>query len=181
MNEPHDLPKGAWVEASAAAARAIRAGNDSTRLFVAGDRWSSAAHWERVNPSTPWIDDPLNKVSYEAHCYLDQNGAGEYLLDYQEELAFDPNLAERAATRVKPFLRWLEENEAEGFLGEFAVPAGDTRWLPLLRDLLARMDAAKVPTAWWAAGEHWGDYPLSLQPRRSREAPHPVELELFGS
>jgi endoglucanase len=181
MNEPHDLPPGAWVEASAAAAQAIRAGGDSARLFVAGNRWSSAAHWERVNPATPWIEDSLNKVSYEAHCYLDQNGSGEYALDYQEELDFDPNLAARAATRLKPFLRWLEENEAEGFLGEFAVPTGDARWLPLLRDMVARLDAAKVTTAWWAAGEHWGDYPLALEPRRSREAPHPIEYELFGS
>ena len=179
MNEPHDLSKGAWVEASALAAKAIREGGDSTRLYVAGDRWSSAAHWERVNPSSPWIEDPLNKVSYEAHCYLDQDGSGEYMLDFQEELSFDPNLPSRAATRLKPFLRWLEENHAEGFLGEFAVPANDPRWLPLLRDLITRMDAAGVPTAWWAAGEHWGDYPLALQPRRRRDAPQPVEDELF--
>ena len=71
MNEPHDLPEGAWIEASRKAAEAIRNQGDRTRLYVAGDRWSSSAHWDRYNPQHPWIEDPEGRVTYEAHCYLD--------------------------------------------------------------------------------------------------------------
>ena len=181
MNEPHDLPDGAWVSASQAASAAIRAEGDRTPLFVAGDRWSSAAHWDLVNPAAPWIDDPLGLVTYEAHCYLDQNGAGEYHHSYAQELEMDPDLQERGEERLEPFLRWLEEHDADGFLGEFAVPAQDHRWCALLPRLLDRLDGARVQTAWWAAGERWGDYALSLQPRGEAEANLPAHAQLFRS
>ena len=169
MNEPHDLPDGAWVSASKAASSAIRAEGDRTPLYVAGDRWSSAAHWDEVNPAAPWIDDPLGLVTYEAHCYLDHNGSGEYRHSYAEELEMDPDLKERGEERLEPFLKWLEDHGAKGFLGEFAVPAKDPHWCALLPNVLDRLDGARVQTAWWAAGERWGDYPLSLQPRHDAE------------
>jgi endoglucanase len=179
MNEPHDLPDGAWVAASQAATAAIRAEGDQTPLFVAGERWSSAAHWSLVNPAAPWIEDPLGRVTYEAHCYLDQNGAGEYHHSYTQELEMDSGLTERGEKRLEPFLNWLEENDADGFLGEFAVPAQDHRWCALLPRLLNRLDAARVQTAWWAAGERWGDYALSLQPKGDADALTPAQAQLF--
>ena len=180
MNEPHDLPAGAWVQASQAAAEAIRDEGDQTMLYVAGDRWSSVAHWARVNPSSPWVDDPLDKVTYEGHCYLDQNGSGKYALSYEEELSFDPDLPQRAESKLTPFLEWLEKNGAVGFLGEFAVPVQDPAWCGLLRPMLECLDGAGIQSAWWAAGEYWGDYPLSLQPpSRGKRAPLPAEVELF--
>lgn len=179
MNEPHDLPEGAWVRASARATEAIRAEGDQTTLYVAGDRWSSAAHWAFVNPAGPWVDDPLDKVIYEAHCYLDQDGSGEYHLSYAQERDSDPDLESRSQERLTPFLDWLEAHGAEGFLGEFAVPAQDHRWTALLPPMLRRLDQARVNTAWWAAGEWWGDYPLSLQPTGREEDPWPAQAELF--
>ena len=181
MNEPHDLPDGAWVSASQAASAAIRGEGDRTPLYVAGDRWSSAAHWDTVNPAAPWIDDPLGRITYEAHCYLDQDGSGEYHLSYAEELEMDPDLKQRGEKRLEPFLRWLREHGAEGFLGEFAVPVEDHRWCGLLPRFLDRLDGARVQTAWWAAGERWGDYALSLQPRDNAEETLPAEAQLFRS
>jgi endoglucanase len=179
MNEPHDLPAGAWVQASSEAAEAIRGEGDPATLYVAGDRWSSVTHWDRVNPSSPWIHDSLGEVVYEGHCYLDQNGSGKYPISYAEELAFDPEVTTRAEANLTPFLEWLETNGARGFLGEFAVPVRDPAWCALLRPMLERLDAASVQSAWWAAGEYWGDYPLSLQPGKRGETPRPAEVELF--
>lgn len=179
MNEPHDLPENAWVLASQAAVAAIRDEGDHTRLYVAGERWSSSPHWDLVNPSTPWIEDPQNKVTYEAHCYLDQDGSGEYHLSFEEELEYDPDLRTRAVERLEPFLKWLESNNAEGILGEFAVPTHDHRWASLLPPLLHALDTRGVQTAWWAAGENWGDYPLSLQPGQEGARIKPAQVELF--
>jgi len=179
MNEPHDLPDKAWVHASQAAAESIRGEGDKTRLYVAGDRWSSSPHWDLVNPSSPWIQDPENKVTYEAHCYLDQDGSGEYHKSYEEELEFDPDLRTRAVERLEPFLKWLETNNADGLLGEFAVPVDDHRWAALLPGMLKSLDRARVQTAWWAAGDKWGNYPLSLQVGRDASRLRPAEVELF--
>lgn len=179
MNEPHDLSPGAWCEASQAATEAIRDEGDRTPLFVAGDRWSSSAHWQRANPSGPWIDDPLDSVVYEAHCYLDRDGSGHYASSLEDEHEFDPALMERAEARLEPFLDWLQATGARGFLGEFGVPAGDPAWCGLLRPMLERLDSAGVECAWWAAGEHWGEHPLSLQPRKKGSEPRPAEVELF--
>lgn len=181
MNEPHDLPDKAWVRASRAAAAAIRSEGDKTRLYVAGERWSSSPHWDLVNPSSPWIEDPENLVTYEAHCYLDQNGSGEYHKTFEEELEYDPSLGTRAVERLEPFLKWLEDNNADGLLGEFAVPVDDHRWTALLAPMLQALDRAGVQTAWWAAGEHWGKYTLSLQPGKDPNRVPPAEVELFGA
>lgn len=179
MNEPHDLPEGAWVEASKKAVEAIRAEGDKTRIYVAGDRWSSSAHWDRSNPERPWIDDPEARITYEAHCYLDQNGSGTYQKSFEEELEYDPELRTRAAKRLQPFLDWLRDNGAEGMLGEFAVPVQDRSWVSLLPSMLATLDRAGVQSTWWAAGERWGNYPLSLQPAAEQGAVCPAEVELF--
>jgi endoglucanase len=179
MNEPHDLPDGAWVQASRVALEAIRDEGDLTPVFVSGDRWASAAHWQRVNPPGPWLDDPQDAVVYEAHCYLDQDGSGHYRRSHAEELEFDAELAGRAEARLSPFLDWIEASGAQGFLGEFAVPATDPEWCTLLRPMLERLDSAGVECAWWAAGEHWGDHPLSLQPGRKGTPVRPAEAELF--
>ncbi len=179
MNEPHDLPAGAWGRASRAAVEALRQEGDSARVFIAGEDWSHASDWRRVNPSQPWIEDPLGLVTYEAHCYLDQDSSGEYRLTYDQELEFDAHLKDRARLRLAPFLSWLNEWSQDGILGEFGVPSADRRWAALLPGLLRVLDESRVPAIWWAAGESWGDYPLSLQPLKKGAEPRPAEIELF--
>jgi endoglucanase len=181
MNEPHDLAAGAWVRASRAAVEAIRREGDRTPIYVAGDRWSDAGRWTQVNPTSPWIEDPENKITYEAHCYLDHDGSGQYELTYEEELDYDPYIKGRAAKRLGPFLGWLKEWGVEGALGEFAVPCQNEPWTALLPEMMKLLDEAHVPSYWWAAGEYWGDYPLSLQPPCEQEPPRSAQLELFRS
>lgn len=179
MNEPHDLPAGAWVGASRAAVEAIRSQGDKTPIYVAGDRWSDASRWDTVNPESPWIEDPLGLVTYEAHCYLDHDGSGHYELSYEQELDYDPELGQRARRRLQPFLTWLEEWGVPGCLGEFAVPCEHVSWTALLPEMLQLLDEACVPTYWWAAGDHWGDYPLALRPAVEHDTPCPAQAKLL--
>ena len=50
-------------------------------------------------------------------------------------------------------------------MGEIGVPGHEKRWEPLLRDAISLFDMAEMPSCYWAAGEWWGDYPLSVQQR----------------
>jgi len=165
MNEPHDLPDGAWKLCSQAAVSAIRKRGDKTAVLVAGDDWSNSELWEQANGPNSWIDDPANNFIYEAHCYFDYDASGEYKTGYDRELWLDPDLTKRPQTRLQPFINWCRRNHARGLMGEIGVPGHEKRWEPLLRDAIALLDMAEIPSCYWAAGEWWGDYPLSLQPR----------------
>ena len=58
MNEPHDLPSGAWKSASRAVVHALREASDNTLVFVGGDQWSKSESWLEVNGQHAWINDP---------------------------------------------------------------------------------------------------------------------------
>ena len=181
MNEPHDMGTADWHAISARTVEAIRSEGDSTPVLVSGERWGSASKWPWVNPPEPWIDPSGGRVLYEAHCYLDHDGSGKYQRSFAEESAEEPAIRERVLDLIEPFLDWLRRNEVEGVVGELGIPVHDPDWLELLRPLLSRMDEAGVPALLWAAGEAWGDYPLSLQPREGEEAATPlVEAFLEG-
>lgn len=179
MTGPHDLAKGTWVRASNAAVEAIRLENDLTPVFVAGNGRSRASAWATQNPGEPWIEDPLDRVIYEAHCYLDDDESGQYRMSFDEELKADSKLKERSQKRLKPFVKWLEAGGAKGALTEFGVPCDDHRWVSLLPGMLQVLEQSSVQPVWWAAGEHLQDHPLSLQ---LSEEDHRVKLaqaELF--
>ena len=43
----------------------------------------------------------------------------------------------------------------------------------MLAGFLRELDRADMDSCYWAAGEWWGDYPLSLQPRKDFTEPAP--------
>jgi endoglucanase len=87
-------------------------------------------------------------------------------MSYDDELAGDARLEKRGEERLKPFVRWCQRNRVDGFLGEFGIPAGDERWDKVMERFLHVLDDAGMDSCYWAAGERWGNYPLSIQPRR---------------
>jgi endoglucanase len=164
MNEPHDMGASSWKAISQGSVDAIRQHDKRKLILVAGDDWSSAPRFVRANGPRAWVKDPADNVAYEAHCYFDRDGSGKYKLSYQDELRADSGLASRGVERLIPFVGWCRVNQVRGFLGEFGCPA-DPAWLKVLAEFLKALGRAEMAGCWWAAGEWWKDYPLSLQPR----------------
>lgn len=177
MNEPHDLGAANWKEISQAALSAIRAAGDNTLVMVPGDSWSSAFKWPLVHGPRSWIEDPAGHFAYEAHLYFDHDRSGRYQRTYGRELRRDPLLPLRGPLRVAPFLAWCRFNGVRGFLGEYGVPGTDPRWNRVLDRFLDALDLAGFDGACWAAGEWWGEYPLSLEPAGGVDRPQMAVLE----
>jgi len=164
MNEPHDLGFADWRVISQTVMTAIRNTGDRKLILVPGDSWSSAEAWPRANGSNAWINDPANNFAFEAHTYFDSDNSGSYKLSYDQELGRNPSLAQIGPARLKNFADWCQANKVRGFLGEFGVPNSDPRWLTVLDNFLTALDASGMDGLYWAAGEWWGNYPLSIQP-----------------
>lgn len=164
INEPHDMGRSDWKAISQAAVTAIRANQDDKLILVPGDSWSSGNRWPQVNGPLSWIQDPANNFAYEAHVYFDSDESGTYSRSYDTELAANPNLAMVGATRLSHFVAWCQTNNVRGIVDEYGIPAADPRWLTVLENFFVALDAAKMDGAYWAAGEWWGNYALSVQP-----------------
>ncbi len=175
MNEPHDMGGAAvWPTAAQAAVDAIRQVDRDTTIVVAGDNWSNAEHWASSNAGLK-IVDPSNNLMYEAHIYFDDANRGVYDKSY-DQLAVDPNIGVR---RLEPFLEWLAANNARGFIGEFAVPSDDPRWLPVLDNFTAAVARNGLPSAYWAGGPWWGADRLAVQPVNGQDRPQMAVLERY--
>lgn len=162
MNEPHSTD-GLWPGAAQAAVDAIREVDMDTLIFVEGDRWASTYHWRYVNEDF-LIEDPADKIIYEGHLYLDKDFSGRYATDE----TVDPMLG---IERVRPFVEWLQENNLKGFLGEYGVPSNSESMLIAMDNLLGYLNDNCMPSAYWAGGPGWGDYPLALEPINGEDRP----------
>jgi endoglucanase len=171
MNEPHDLPD--WKGISQTVLTAIRNAGDRKLIMVPGDNWSSANLWQTTHGPLAWILDPADNFLYEAHQYFDSDESGSYARTYDAELRQNPALATVGSTRVAHFLDWCRNNGVRGYLGEYGVPDSDPRWWAVLDDFLNAVDAAGMPGTFWAAGEWWGSYALSVQPSNSYTVDRP--------
>lgn len=172
MNEPHDLGPGVWPKAAQAAVNGIRSVDMTTTIYVEGTQYASAYYWPWDNGSLK-INDPANNIVYEAHLYFDGDGSGRYGQTYDRQGAY-PNWG---VDHVQPFLNWLKQNNVKGFIGEFAVPENDPRWLVVLDNFLSTLNQAGVPSTYWyyayadpsGANAWWPmtsgtDYSMSLIP-----------------
>ncbi|HEY6392636.1 MAG TPA: cellulase family glycosylhydrolase [Bryobacteraceae bacterium] len=180
MNEPHDMGNASWKTISQAALMAIRTNGDRKLIMVPGDAWSSAEQWPAVHGPTGWINDPASNFAYEAHQYFDRDNSGTYSLTYDQELVLNPNLAVIGSKRVTNFINWLKANNVRGYLGEYGIPDTDARWMTVLDNFMVTLDAAGLDGSYWAAGEWWGAYPLSVQPQNNFTTDRPQLAVLSG-
>ena len=171
MNEPH-ATKGRWPTAAQACVNAIRKVDEKHTILVCGDGWSGAHSWKRINGGF-LLSDPADRLVYEAHQYFDHDHSGSYKRSYDGEGAY-PTVG---VDRLQPFLKWLKEHNARGFIGEFGVPDNDPRWLVVLDNTLAEMRRHQIGGTYWAAGPWWGNYPLSLEPRNGQDRPQMAVIE----
>ncbi len=169
MNEPHGTV-GLWPGAAQAAVDAIREVDDQTLIFIEGERWSSAYHWPLVNTNF-LINDPADRLVYEAHLYFDQDFSGKYMAQTSRDI--DPMIG---VERARPFIEWLKKHGQKGFLGEYGIPDDLPEAAVAMDNLLAYLNDNCVPSAYWAGGPGWGTYKLAIEPRKGEDRP---QMELM--
>ncbi|MGY1703936.1 glycoside hydrolase family 5 protein [Geodermatophilus sp. SYSU D00697] len=71
----------------------------------------------------------------------------------------DP-LQRRVLAELASFTQWLEDNRAEGYIGEIGIPNdGDDRWIDLARKWFQSAEQAGLWVDAWSVGDWWGsDY-----------------------
>ena len=159
MNEPAAMTPIQVRDAANAALTTIRGTGAKNLVLVPGAGWSGAHDFVAVSGAAlSAVKDPVNRIAFEAHQYLDADNSGTHWT------CRDPKAAR--ATLVS-MTAWLRAKHAPGFLGEFGV-ADNPQCLESLSALLDYMNAnADVWQGWtyWAAGAWWGDYPMSVEPK----------------
>ncbi len=172
MNEPHGMPTDmTWPEAAQAATDAIRKLGDTHSVFVEGEHWAGAANWTANNPYLD-VKDALNRVVYEAHVYFDDNGSGTYKGSYDQEGAY----ADIGAQKLRSFIGWLNDHNAQGFIGEFSVPSDDPRWQVVLDRFLQVMEENELSGTYWGAGSMFNGYDMGLIDKKGQPTPSMATL-----
>ena len=148
MNEPHDLSSATiWKQSAQAATTAIRQVDMGNIIYVEGLGWSAAHTWLQHN-SNLIINDPANKIVYQAHGYYDNDNSGTYNETFEREGAH----MMIGVDRLKPFVEWLKANNLKGMIGEFGVPSTDPRWLEVQKNTLDYMQANNLDGTAWGGG-----------------------------
>ncbi|OLN85427.1 Endoglucanase gh5-1-like protein 1 [Colletotrichum chlorophyti] len=156
-NEYHTMDQTLVLNLNQAAINGIRSTGATQYIFVEGNQWSGAWSWVTVNDNMKALTDPLNKIVYEMHQYLDSDSSGT------SEACVSTTIG---VERVTAATTWLRQNGKIGFLGEFAGgpnPNCRTAVKGLLDYLKANSDVW-AGSAWWSAGEWWGSYMYSFEP-----------------
>ncbi|PTX10508.1 endoglucanase [Pontibacter mucosus] len=176
MNEPHGmLASTPWFTIAQAIIAQIRTTDTRTAIVVGGDSWSSAARWPAASDNLKNLEDPSDRLIFEAHVYFDDDASGKYDGTYDQERA-DPNIG---ITRTAPFVKWLRDNGLQGFVGEYGVPDNDPRWLTALDNMLTFLQRNCVNGTYWAAGPRWGSYSLAVEPVNGQDRPQMAVLEKY--
>lgn len=162
MNEPHDMLESTpWTRIAQGTIYEIRKYDSETAIMVGGNHWSSADRWKEVSDNLKYLYDPSDKLIFEAHVYFDEDASGVYKRSYDEEKA-NPFIG---VERLRPFVKWLQENNFRGFVGEYGIPANDGRWMVCLDNMLSYMSQQGINGTYWAAGARWNNYILGVQPK----------------
>jgi endoglucanase len=174
MNEPHGLDAGTWRTVLDRTVTAIRATGARNLLLVSGTDWSGGHSWfdggQRSNAAQlAGFANTDDNFVFEVHQYLDGNSSGQ---------GTECRSKTAGRERLKAVTAWLRKERASAILGEFGV-APNPACLEALDDLLDYLDTnGDVWRGWvyWAGGDWWGSYPLSIQPDHSGDKPQVAVL-----
>lgn len=170
-NEPHDmLTTPTWFDIAQEAINGVRSTDLTTSIMVSGDGWSGAGLFGVPGSKSDVLKnlvDPSNKLIFQAHVYFDKDASGTYKNSYDLEQGYP----QRGVDRVKPFVDWLKANNKKGFVGEYGVPANDSRWLVVLDNFLKYIRNNNINGTYWAGGPWWGTYQLSIEPDANGDKP----------
>jgi len=174
MNEPYDIKPKIWLESAQKTILAIREIDSSVAIIVDGLDYAYSADWASMNDKLKNLKDPLNNLIYDAHCYFDDDHSGKY--EKRNNRHADADIG---VSRAAPFVKWLEKNKKKGMIGEFGVPYDEPKWFVVMDNFLKFMDKHHVPVKYWAAGQWWNDYNLSIEPQNGRDKPQMAIIEKY--
>ncbi|WP_196804845.1 glycoside hydrolase family 5 protein [Methylopila sp. M107] len=177
MNEPYDVRAADWSKTAQAAVDAIRKSGALQLIIVPGTAYTGAHSWSselavgRNDVEMAKVSDPLNRMAYDFHQYLDG--------DFSGRTADCPG-AERALKAIDDVTAWLKAGGRRGYLGEFAV-SERPECVAAMKTMVTKMNDA--PNAWigwaaWGAGGWWPkDYVFNLEPTDAGERPQMAALK----
>ncbi|WFE89381.1 glycoside hydrolase family 5 protein [Roseibium porphyridii] len=170
MNEPTDIESAVWFEAAQAGLDAVRATGANNLVLVPGNVWSGASHWfdDQEGGSNAelfqHISDSADNFAFEFHQYMDDNFSGT-----------NPTCprVKDAILALEGVTGWMRQYGYKGFLGEFGGTSSPDclEGLDDFGDYLTSQSDIWIGWTAWAAGDWWGDYPLSLQPDNGIDKP----------
>jgi endoglucanase len=176
MNEPAYIDAKDWLPSANAAIAAIRETGADNFLLVPGTIWTAAVHWYADQPGGSnaevmrGVVDPINHYGFDIHQYLDD--------DYSGTKAACNRVGEAMAA-LRKVTDWMEETGNRAFLGEFGGHARPDCYSGLAQVTGFLNSRPDIWAGWtiWAAGDWWGDYPLSIQPNDTGDRPQLVAIE----
>ena len=179
MNEPHGIDARTWRKIADEALGAIRRAGATNLVLVPGTHWTGAHSWTKGGSDSnaaafAGFKDPAGNWVFEMHQYLDSDSSGT---------KSDCSGPKVGSERLIAVTSWLREQRAKAILGEFGAPATPT-CLAALDDLLAFLrNNGDVWIGWtyWAGGDWWGDYPMSVQPNNGKLKPQAAVLQKYAA
>ncbi|MDT7953451.1 MAG: glycoside hydrolase family 5 protein [Acetobacteraceae bacterium] len=183
MNEPVSLGSN-LQPAMQAAVTAIRAFDTTHPILVEGDGYSGAGSWTGYTENASYaIDDPVNRIIYEAHNYLDCDSSGTH--SNWSIQSTDPSKAEAGGTtcnsgqtvtvntgvqRATPFVQWCQSHNYQCMIGEIGTGV-DPHWLASLDNELAYLRANNIGVVYFAAGPIFQSYMYNVNPQQPGQQP----------
>ena len=165
MNEPHDMSTSLWLADANAAIAEIRKTGATNLILVPGNFWTGAHSWvgtasDSNSTVMTGVTDPGKNFAYEVHQYLDTDSSGTHTACVSGTIGSE---------RLTSFTKWLTDQGARAFLGEFGG-SSDATCLAAIDDMLTYVDAHRAQYlgwTWWSAGPWWGEYMYTIEPTSS--------------
>lgn len=175
----------AWADAANAAVVAIRATGDERPIKIDVSQPGSHTAWTTDNVALHTVTDPLDRLVFSHHMYMDRNNSGKYAYWSEEIEAGDthgghvPLTYDVGVKRLKPFVAWLRKHDLKGEIGESGVGWADAPgvtssvgWQIAMETTLQYCQQVGLPVYAWGAGPHLiRPYELSLEPFEGLPAP----------
>jgi endoglucanase len=162
MNEPNTMATELWLTDANAAIAAIRQAGATNLILVPGNAWTGAHSWTQNWYGTANsvvmlnVSDPINNFVFEVHQYFDTN--------YSGTSPDCPDLTAGTST-FTAFIAWAQQNNYKAYLGEFAGGYNSNCSIVINNCLtLLNSNDVFIGWNWWAGGDYWGNYILSIQP-----------------
>lgn len=174
MNEPHDMPAQANLDAQNAACAAIRRAGAKSKVLFSGIAWTGAHSWIKSGNGAVMLGahDTANNYAFDVHQYLDQGFGGS---------GSKPVVVGVGSHILDAVTDWAKTHGKKLFLGEFGC-GPSKEFLVELNALLAYTVAHQnvfIGATYFAGGGGWGRNGGSSDPIDGVEKPQTLLLEKY--